>query len=269
MNLTMFGLGEPRRSSLTLEKVAFERRGSFADRLSAEAAAHRRGSTEMLDRLRDARLKLFDKERFKDRRGSLSQERLDQRPPAGRAAGLKLEESGTRTLDRDKTGRRSLRPEIARKLEDEKTRTLDRDKTGRRVKVERRGSIVTRWYRLIKEAADSYQGRDGKGHKRTESAHTLLQAQDSSEAAPTPAPAAADEPADSAAAPAGAEAALSPGATSPPDASPAASPTAPRSQLTAKAAAGETARHRGYSELHGVERADRKPPLFGAELVHE
>ncbi|XP_043228878.1 rho guanine nucleotide exchange factor 11-like isoform X15 [Amphibalanus amphitrite] len=93
------------------------------------------------------------------------------------------------------------------------------------------------WYRLIKEAADSYQGRDGKGHKRTESAHTLLQAQDSSEAAPTPAPAAADEPADSAAAPAGAEAALSPGATSPPDASPAASPTAPRSQLTAKAAA--------------------------------
>ena len=146
MNLTMFGLGEPRRSSLSVEKVAFERRGSFADRLSAEAAAHRRGSTEMLDRLRDARWKLFDKERFRDRRGSLSQERLDQRPPVGRAAGLKLEDSKTRTLDRDKTGRRGGKPEagLAFKLEDEKTRTLDRDKTGRRVKVERRGSIVTR-----------------------------------------------------------------------------------------------------------------------------
>ncbi|XP_037072957.1 rho guanine nucleotide exchange factor 11-like, partial [Pollicipes pollicipes] len=60
------------------------------------------------------------------------------------------------------------------------------------------------WYRLIKEAADAYQGRDGKGHKRTESAHTLLQAQDSSEA-----PAAAprdDEPAEAAAG--GAEASL-------------------------------------------------------------
>ena len=99
---------------------------------------------------------------------------------------------------------------------------------------------LLRWYRLIKEAADSYQGRDGKSHKRTESAHTLLQAQDSSEA-PAPSAAAEEEPPEGAGAPAGAEAALSPaaGAALPAEAFPAQSPTAPRSQLTARAAAGE------------------------------
>lgn len=107
MNLTVFGLGgEPRRSSLTpLSGDKLERRGSFADRVSAEATAGRRGSTEMLDRLRDARWRLFERDRSQSRRGSLSQEKLETARSHSRA--LKLEDERTRTLDRDKTGKRS------------------------------------------------------------------------------------------------------------------------------------------------------------------